>query len=50
MTNKRETSFAAGETALLFVDVQKIFCTPGIDLPILNSGRIITIIVALKRL
>lgn len=31
MTNKRETSFAAGETALLFVDVQKIFCTPGID-------------------
>lgn len=31
MTDKRETSFAARETALLFVDVQKIFCTPGID-------------------
>jgi nicotinamidase-related amidase len=31
MTNTRETSFDAGETALLFVDVQKIFCTPGLD-------------------
>ena len=31
MTDRRETSFAAGDTALLFVDVQKIFCTPGLD-------------------
>ncbi|MEZ5888018.1 MAG: isochorismatase family cysteine hydrolase [Paracoccaceae bacterium] len=31
MTNPRETRFRAGESALLFVDMQKIFCTPGLD-------------------
>lgn len=31
MTDRRETSFAPDETALLFVDMQKIFCTPGLD-------------------
>jgi len=31
MSNPRQTTFGAGDTALLFVDVQKIFCTPGID-------------------
>ena len=31
MNNPRQTTFGAGDTALLFVDVQKIFCTPGID-------------------
>lgn len=31
MTNPRETSFEAEGTALLFVDMQKIFCTPGLD-------------------
>lgn len=31
MTDKRETHFTPGETALLFVDMQKIFCTPGLD-------------------
>lgn len=41
MSDKRETRFAAGETALLFVDVQKIFCTPGLDpaRPELNSDH-----------
>jgi len=41
MSDKRETRFAAGETALLFVDVQKIFCTPGLDPahPELNAGH-----------
>jgi len=29
--NPRETRFAPGETALLFVDMQKIFCLPGQD-------------------
>ena len=29
--NPRETHFGAGETALLFVDMQKLFCTPGLD-------------------
>lgn len=27
----RETSYRAGETALLFVDMQKLFCLPGLD-------------------
>ncbi|MCY1127484.1 cysteine hydrolase [Frigidibacter sp. RF13] len=31
MKNPRETSFRAGESALLFVDMQKIFCTPSLD-------------------
>lgn len=31
MTDRRETDFAPGETALFFVDMQKIFCTPGLD-------------------
>ena len=31
MTNPRETRFRAGESALLFVDMQKIFCMPGLD-------------------
>ncbi len=29
--NPRETTFAAAETVLLFVDMQKMFCTPGTD-------------------
>jgi nicotinamidase-related amidase len=31
MADRRETTFGAGETVLLFVDMQKIFCTPGLD-------------------
>lgn len=31
MADRRETTFGAGDTALLFVDMQKIFCTPGLD-------------------
>lgn len=31
MTDKRETHYRAAETALLFVDVQKMFCTPRLD-------------------
>lgn len=30
-TDKREVNYRAGETTLLFVDVQKIFCLPGKD-------------------
>ena len=29
--NPRVTNFGASETALLFVDMQKLFCTPGLD-------------------
>ena len=29
--NPRDLPFAAGRTALLFVDMQKMFCTPGAD-------------------
>ncbi len=31
MTDKRETHYRPGEAALLFVDVQKLYCIPGID-------------------
>lgn len=31
MANRREARYRAGETAVLFVDMQKIFCTPGQD-------------------
>lgn len=30
-TNPRITKFARSDTAVLFVDMQKIFCTPGVD-------------------
>ena len=29
--DKREVNYRAGETAVLFVDMQKMFCTPGLD-------------------
>lgn len=31
MTDKRAVTYKAGETALLFVDMQKMFCLPGKD-------------------
>jgi nicotinamidase-related amidase len=31
MEDPRATSYARGDTALLFVDMQKMFCTPGTD-------------------
>ena len=31
MTDPRETTYGAGETAVLFVDMQKMFCTPEND-------------------
>jgi biuret amidohydrolase len=31
MADKREAHYVAGETAVLFVDIQKIFCIPGND-------------------
>ncbi len=31
MTDRRDTHYAAGATAVLFVDMQKMFCTPGRD-------------------
>jgi nicotinamidase-related amidase len=31
MADKREATYRAGETALLFVDMQKMFCLPGRD-------------------
>lgn len=30
-TDRREVNYRAGETAVLFVDMQKMFCTPGTD-------------------
>ena len=29
--NKRECQYQTGDTALLFVDIQKMFCIPGMD-------------------
>ena len=31
MTDRREAHYRAGATAALFVDMQKMFCTPGLD-------------------
>ena len=31
MADKRETNYQAGDTAVLYVDVQKMFCAPGLD-------------------
>ena len=31
MTDRRETHYRAGATAVLFVDMQKMFCLPGLD-------------------
>ena len=31
MADKRATNYQAGDTAVLYVDVQKMFCTPGLD-------------------